>query len=170
MIQQIKWTERKFDLEQPIGMFPITLERLRGTPARLYDMLKELPAARLIRKDGAQWSIQEHAGHLLDIEELHDGRIDDFITGAAILRAADMTNKKTYLADHNNAKIENLLEAFKMSRMAFVQRLEKLDESALQNRALHPRLNVMIQPHQMAIFIAEHDDQHIAIMRTLINQ
>jgi hypothetical protein len=38
----------------------------------------------------------EHAGHLCAQEELARVRLDEYAAGAATLRAADMTNRKTW--------------------------------------------------------------------------
>jgi hypothetical protein len=79
------------------------------------------------RKDGDAWSIQEHAGHLVDLDGLHDGRLDDYLAGAAALRAADLKNRKTHEAGHNDRPLAELLEAFRGVRGRFVARLEAWD-------------------------------------------
>jgi hypothetical protein len=168
MIARIKWTERKFDFSQPIGLFPMTLERLRGTPVLIAHMVAPLTREQLTHKPAGAWSIQEHIGHLIDLEELHDGRIDDFLAGKETFRAADMSNAKTYAADHNSEDIHDLLKALSDVRAHFVKRLESLDESILSKAALHPRLQVPMRPVDMALFTAEHDDQHLAIIRSLV--
>ena len=115
------------------------------------------------------WSIQEHIGHLLDLEELHVGRIDDFIARKKILRAADMSNAKTIAADHNHANIHHMLNDFNNSRDELIKRLEALDNKTQKFQALHPRLQIMMRPVDMAYFTAEHDDHHIASMRIAMN-
>jgi uncharacterized damage-inducible protein DinB len=163
-----KWTTRKFNFDYPSEMFPVILERLRGTPARIESMTRELPKEKLTEPGpGNAWSIQEHVGHLIDLDELHDGRIDDFNNGSEVLRAADMENKKTYAADHNNRNIEELLREFHEARNHFISRLEKLDP---EKSALHPRLQKPMRVVDMAFFVAEHDDHHLALMRQLINR
>lgn len=169
MIIRIKWTERKFDFSQPIGLFPMTIERLRGTPIRLMHIAGSLSIAELTRKVKGAWSIQEHIGHLLDLEELHDGRIDDFLGGKEILRAADMSNAKTFNSNHNEVDVRKLLKDFRDTRNHFIKRLEELDEKILNRSALHPRLKVQMRPCDMALFTAEHDDQHIAIINEILN-
>src|SRR5712692_5869970 len=128
MIAQTKWIERKFNLDFPVGIFPCILERLRGTPARLEELVKSLPANILTARIENKWSIQEHVGHLFDLDDLHDGRIDDFLSGAKVLRSADMENKKTNEANHNANAIQNLLHQFRAGRQRFVGRLEQLND------------------------------------------
>jgi hypothetical protein len=169
MIQRIKWIDRKFEFNQPAGLFPMTLERLRGAPIRLSHFTGNLPKTVLTKKDGKAWSIQEHVGHLIDLEELHEGRIDDFLAGKTTLRAADMQNVKTNEANHNNADIKDLLYKFTRLRTNYIDRLEGLDEAILLRTSIHPRLNIPMRPVDMALFTAEHDDQHIAIIHELLS-
>ena len=62
------WFERKFDFTFPVEQFPNLCVRLRGTPARLEEILSGVSGGVLLRKPGDKWSTQEHAGHLLDLE------------------------------------------------------------------------------------------------------
>src|SRR3972149_2854707 len=64
------WFERQFPTGLPAELFPVVVERLRGTPARLEERLQTLPPTALTRRSGSTWSIQENAGHLLDLEPL----------------------------------------------------------------------------------------------------
>jgi len=103
-MKRTKWFEREFEFNLPAGVFPCVVERLRGTPARLEELVRALPPRALTaRRDGA-WSIQEHVGHLLDLDELHEGRLEDYARRLDTLRPADMDNRKTYEADHNDAR------------------------------------------------------------------
>lgn len=168
MIPQTKWTERTFDFSFHHGLFPNILERLRGTPARLEEMVSNVTQSLLTQREGSSWSIQEHIGHLIDLETLHEGRIDDFIAGKEKLRPADMTNQKTWEADHNNKSIRMLLNTLRSTRMVFVTRLEEAEPEVVTRMALHPRLNQRMRLVDMAYFVAEHDDQHLAIITRLI--
>lgn len=162
MIERLEWIKRQFAFELPLGMYANVVERVRGTPARLEDLTRGLSHEILARRDGDKWSIQEQAGHLLDLEELGMKRLDDFEAGREALVAADMTNRRTHEANHNANAIENLLSAFRKERMAFVKRLDSYDEAFVSRTALHPRLNQKIRVIDLAFFIAEHDDHHLA--------
>lgn len=167
MIQSIKWAERKFAFDFPIGVFPWIVERLRGTPARIEDLVRKIkPSALTMRADG-KWSIQENAGHLIKVEELHDGRIDDYLAGEEILRPADMENRRTQDADYNSMDIDSILEAFRTTRMNFVKRVEGLDDDIIGQVSFHPRLKVPMRFIDMTYFAAEHDDFHLAVIRRL---
>jgi hypothetical protein len=162
MVDRTEWIKRQFAFELPLGMYGNVVERVRGTPARLEDLTCDLTREALTRRDGDKWSIQEQAGHLLDLEDLGMQRLDDFEAGRETLVAADMTNKKTHEANHNTNTIENILTEFRTERMSFVQRLDSYDEAFVQRTALHPRLKVKIRVIDLAFFIAEHDDHHLA--------
>ena len=163
----MRWTDRRFTFDLPESLFPVVVERLRGTPARIEDKVQGLPSPLLSRRDGDAWSIQEHIGHLLDLDELHAGRLDDFLAGAPVLRAADMTNRKTWEAGHNERPLADLLQAFRRERESFVARLDAWDPNLLARTALHPRLNQPMRVIDMAFFTAEHDDHHLARMTEL---
>ena len=162
MVARVEWFKRQFSFELPIEMFANVVERVRGTPARLEDLTRSLPPEVLTRRDGDNWSIQEQAGHLLDLESLGMRRLDDYNDGSQTLVAADMTNRKTHEANHNANTIENILFAFRQERMEFVRRLDSYDEEFVQRTALHPRLNLKIRVIDLVFFIAEHDDHHLA--------
>lgn len=167
MIQRIPWSERRFDFKFPVGVYPEFIERLRGTPARVEDRIASIPAEFLTRRDGERWSIQENAGHLLDLEGLIQGRLDDFERGVAILRAADMTNRATEAARHHEKPIETILAAFRAERMRLVERLERVEPAGFARTAVHPRLDVPMRLVDMLDFQAHHDDFHIATMTEL---
>ena len=162
MVDRLEWIKRQFTFELPLGMYGNVVERVRGTPARLEDLTSGLPQELLTRRDGDKWSIQEQAGHLLDIGELEMKRLDEFEAGRDTLSAADMTNQLTHEADHNANSIENILSDFRKERMAFVARLDSYNEELVSRTALHPRLKIKIRVIDLAFFIAEHDDHHLA--------
>jgi uncharacterized damage-inducible protein DinB len=161
------WTDRRFTFDLPEALFPVVTERLRGTPARIEDKVRDLSPARLTRRPGDAWSIQEHIGHLLDLDQLHSGRLDDFLAGAPVLRPADVTNRRTWEASYNERPVAEILQAFRGERERFIARLEVWDPGLLSRTALHPRLQQPMRVIDMAFFTAEHDDHHLAAMTEL---
>ena len=96
---RIKWTDRRFDFSFPLELYPELLERLRGTPARVTERLEHVAPELRVRRPGQAWSIQEHAGHLADLDEsLFLPRVEEYLLGVDRLRAADMTNRATAAA------------------------------------------------------------------------
>lgn len=168
MIEPIAWLERGFAFDLPLAFFPNVLERLRGTPARLEDRLSEVSLERLVARSGEAWSALEHAGHLLAVEELHDGRLDDFLAGAARLRPAAHDPGRVAAARYNGRPARELLAAFRAARRGYVGRLEALDEAAVARRAFHPRLERDVNVLDMMVFAAEHDDHHLARITRLL--
>lgn len=160
----MRWTDRTFRFDLTVELFPVVIERLRGAAPRIEDKVRGLAAGVLTHRDGDAWSIQEHIGHLLDLDELHIGRLDDYLVGAAVLRPADMENRKTWQADHNQGSAEDLLQRFRREREIFVERLESWDPGRVGQSSLHPRLKQPMRVIDMAFFVAEHDDHHLARM------
>jgi uncharacterized damage-inducible protein DinB len=149
-------------------MFPNILERLRGTPARIGERIESVSSEMLTNKSGGRWSIQENIGHLLDLEPLWYGRGDDILAGVPEMRQADLKNIKTHAANHNSKALRELLLDFREARIKLVSRLEALDERAVQQYSLHPRLKTKMRVIDLAFFIAEHDDHHLAAITELI--
>jgi uncharacterized damage-inducible protein DinB len=157
-----QWFERKFDFSFPVELYPEIMERLRGTPARIEERVKDLPPALLTRREGDRWSIQENIGHLLDLDELFAGRFEDFGRGSEKLRAADLLNQKTHQAQHNGQPLEGILREFRRGRLALVGRLESAPPDYFRRTALHPRLDSPMRVTDLLYFVAEHDDHHLA--------
>jgi hypothetical protein len=170
MITVHDWFEREFNFDFPVTMFPMIVERLRGTPSRLQDRVGSLRRDVLIRRDGDDWSIQEHAGHLLDMRGLDNVRLEDFKAGRDVLTAADLNNLATYEANHNADAIEDILSRFRTERLKLVLELEGLDETMVAQTALHPRLQTPMRLVDWCFFVAEHDDHHLAQISDLLRK
>jgi hypothetical protein len=168
MTHRIKWTDRRFDFTFPAGIYPEMIERLRGTPARLEDRIGSTPADVLQRRDGERWSIQENAGHLLDLESLVMERLNQYLAGAVELHAADMSNRKTHEAGHNGVPVASILSDFREQRMQLVTRLDGLHAELFSRTAFHPRLGLPMRLVDMVFFQAEHDDYHLARISELM--
>jgi uncharacterized damage-inducible protein DinB len=162
MLRIKPWLERDFAFNTPRWMFPHIVERVRGGPPRLDEALHNQPEAELTERFENAWSIQEEAGHLLDIETLMSMRLDQLIQGASILQAWDGTNEATWNANHNTRKVQDILEAFRRSRLSFVGTLDELPEELIERSAFHPRLKKPVRIIDLASFVAEHDDYHLA--------
>jgi len=169
MITQTPWIERKFEFNFPVGLFPVIIERLRGTLSRIESQVKNKNEVELSRKIPGSWSVKEQIGHLYDLEELWYGRIEDFLAGKDSLRAADMTNSKTHGANHNDKNIDELLKQFAASRNKLIAKVENIDEATASITALHPRLQKPMRLVDSLFFVAEHDDHHLAKIRELLN-
>ena len=163
------WFERKFEFTFPVSQYPSLCVRLRGTPVRMEEMLRDVPQEVLVRKPEGKWSAKEHAGHLLDLESLWSARVSDFLSDEETLSAADLTNRKTHEANHNGREIRGLLAEFRDLRMGLLSRLAALDEAAFERTLLHPRLKQPMRLVDHLYFVAEHDDHHLAKVWELIS-
>jgi uncharacterized damage-inducible protein DinB len=162
------WFDRTFGFPIPIELFPDILERLRGTPARLEERLADVDdAATRARFDDA-WSIRENVGHLTDLEPLWTGRVDDLRNEAGRLRPADLQNRTTHQAGHNDFELDRLLTDFRAARAALMARLDAFSPENADLTALHPRLDRSMTIVDHAFFVAEHDDHHLATIAGLL--
>ncbi len=163
-MQQIKWFDRKFDFDFQQNIFPSIIERLAGTPIRLKTKIEHIPAELLEIKPDEKWSIKENIGHLTDLEPIWQGRLDDILNNEEYLRSADLENKKTDQAQHNKAGINDLLSEFQEIRKKTLDKLVVLTEQDVYKTALHPRLKTPMRTMDLFLFVAEHDDHHLAKM------
>ena len=135
------WFARKFEFTFPVEQHANLCVRLRGAPARLEEMVRGADREILIRRPEAeQWSAQEHAGHMLDLESLWMARVGDYLAGAEKLTAADLSNRKTFEADHNQRPMEEILGEFRRARLQLVSAAEKIDGAIFGRAMIHPRL------------------------------
>lgn len=156
------WFDRRFELGIPAAALPDLIERLRGTPPRLAERSALASPAQLTQRFDGGWSIQEHVGHILDLEALWLGRVDDLEAGAEILRAADLENRATWEAHHNDRSLDTLLDAFRSARDDLVRRVSSMARTSPERTALHPRLMQPMSLADLCFFVAEHDDHHLA--------
>jgi len=156
------WFERKFDFSFPVEQYPMLCMRLRGTPARLEELLRGVPRDVLLQKSDDKWSAQEHAGHLLDLEPLWLARVEDFLGDGNTLTVADLSNRKTHEADHNTRESTGILAQFRAARLRLVERVAAFEPTLFARTLLHPRLKQPMRLVDHLYFVAEHDDHHLA--------
>ena len=140
MSQVPVWFERRFEFSFPVELHPNLLARLRGTPARLEEVLRGRSREILIKKPQEKWSAQEHAGHLLDLEPLWLARVGDYVAGSVQLTVTDLQNRKTDEAKYNARRLERILSEFRAARGELVKRADEVDASLLARAIAHPRL------------------------------
>ena len=187
-MKRTNWFDRQFSLIQDNGLFPGILERLEGTAARLRskmaiiggDLARSedgLPAeatspAEVLTEAGAKagrWSIKKEVGHLLDLEPLWHERALQIIGDETHLLKADLTNRKTHETDHDQVDITDLISRFAAEREKLMGVLSRVAEADLEKSALHPRLGTPMRLIDLAFFVAEHDDHHLAQITHLAN-
>ena len=166
MQEMMKWLDRRFAYVPPAGEYPVIVERLRGTPARMAERVHFVPSAVLTRRSGDGWTAQEQFGHLLDLEALWSLRVDEFLRGVTELTAADMSNRRTHEAGHNQRSIHAIVAEFTVARQNLVLRLDHASNPDVTS--FHPRLKRPMRLVDFCFFMAEHDDHHLAIATRLL--
>jgi uncharacterized damage-inducible protein DinB len=157
-----KWFDRKFDFSFDQNILPSIIERLEKTPLLLKIKMDEIPTEHLTIKRNGKWSIQENIGHLIDLEPIWQGRLEDILNNKEELRAADLENKKTDLAGHNEKDIHDLIDEFMNIRFLTIKKLRELTDNEAYKSSLHPRLKTPMRTMDLFLFVAEHDDYHLA--------
>ena len=157
-----RWFDRTFEPGLPASEAPGLLDRLRAAPDRVASLLDRIPVAIRMYKPEGRWSVQEHAGHLVDLEDLWASRLDDFDRGRQVLHPADLQNRRTHDARHNERDPRDLIAAFRTARTAIVDRLAGWSPEELSRVSRHPRLDQPMSVVDFCFFVAEHDDHHLA--------
>lgn len=170
MITREPWTQHVFPTGFSPGWIYNVIERLEGTMPRLRVLCSALNESMASKRWNDQWSIKDHVGHLHDLESLHMGRLEDFTERKSVLRAADMQNTRTEQAMHGEKSLPFLLDQLELSRRRFLDSLSNLDDESMYFESLHPRLNTWMKPVDLAFFVAEHDDHHLATIRAIIHK
>jgi uncharacterized damage-inducible protein DinB len=150
-------------------VYPNVCARLRGTPARLEELLRGRTREILVSKPQEKWSAQEHAGHLLDLEPLWLARVEDYVAGSAELTVTDLQNRKTDKANYNAQLLETILAGLRNARAKLLSRAGELDSSLFSQAIPHPRLKTPMRLVDHLYFVAEHDDHHLARIWELVN-
>lgn len=161
------WIERTFTFDFPAKKHPDIVERFAGLPARIDERVRGLTRAQLTwtdtpGPDAKGWSIQENIGHLIQLEAIFGGRIEDFLAGLPELRPADITNQATHRAKYNEHDINAMTAELRTTREAQVRRLRALSDTDFARVSVHPRLKVPMRLVDAVCFVCEHDDYHMA--------
>jgi uncharacterized damage-inducible protein DinB len=169
-MEPVKWFDRKFNFDYKENIFPEILQRLKETPSRLTNIIKTIPDELLSARQDGKWSIKENIGHLTDLEPLWQLRLDDIISGTTEMHPADLSNTKTYEANHNSRSAEELLHDFDVVRNQTLGKLQKIDDDIIFRSSLHPRLKTPMRTMDLFLFVAEHDDYHLTTISTIAQQ
>ena len=169
-MKRTKWFDRQFPRIHDNGLMPGLIERLEGTPARLLNKLRIAPEFVSQSGSGHPWSLKKEIGHLIDLEPLWYERLNEIRRGEKELLAADLTNRKTFETAHDASSFENLVEDFSVERSKLVSLFRGLTEEEMENISVHPRLKTNMRAIDLAWFVAEHDDHHLAQMQLLMEE
>ena len=163
-MKKLKWFERQFTFGLSPAMLPFYLERLEGTIVRLEEKVKDFPEEMLSTKLNTKWSVKQNIGHLAEVDQIANRRIDEIVSGVSPLSPAVFEPG----GDYNAQPVGQVLAFFKDHRKNNLAKYRDLMESDLQKSSLHPRLKVQLTPVDLAWFDAEHDDHHLVTINDLL--
>jgi len=169
-MKRTNWFDRQFPRIHDNGLMPGLIERLEGTPARLLNKLKIAPESASRLGSNHAWSLKKEVGHLLDLEPLWYIRLNEIKRGEKELLAADLTNRKTFETAHDESSFEKLVHDFSIERFKLVSLFRGLTDAEMENISVHPRLKTNMRAVDMAWFVAEHDDHHLAQIQLLMEE
>ena len=156
-MKKLAWFDRKFTFGMPVGMLPFFLERLAGTHARIEKKVAGYSDDILSNKLNGKWSVKENIAHLAEVDEIALKRIDEMVKGISPMSPAVIQPGQ----DYNARSIQDVVSFFRKNRETNINRYRTLREEDLSKASLHPRLNVKMNPVDLAWFDAEHDDHHL---------
>lgn len=167
-MKRTEWFNRTFPPIADNGLLPGIIERIEGTPARLRYKLTNRDHRIIDKLHEGKWTIKKEIVHLIILEDLWKARIKQFAAGVEELKPADLTNKATHESELDQLPLPHLLDLFEHTRSELVVQLRALDEAFLLRSSLHPRLKQPMRAIDMANFVAEHDDHHLAQITALL--
>lgn len=159
----LRWFDRKLTFGYPVEMLPFFLERLDGTAARIEHKVSTLDDTLLSSRLDDKWSVKQHIGHLAEVDQVANKRIQEMVRGVSPMSPAVFEP-----SDYNAWPVEKILEFFRVTRQKNLASYGGLHEQDLKKSSLHPRLNVMMTPVDLAWFDAEHDDHHLVKINEII--
>lgn len=164
----LPWSQRQLPFGKGADEFPNLIERLRGTPARVADLLSNQSIERLVLRVQGRWCAMEHVAHLLLLDQRFHARIDDFLALRPTLCRIELGDQHHWLELTRSRHPGDLLEEYRLTRLDLVRRTSALQGHFLQHKAVHPCLGSAYTPVDMALWIAEHDDHHLLAMRAAL--
>lgn len=164
-MKKLEWFERQFSFGLPAGMLPFYLERLQGTLPRLEKKVSTVSEEMLSTKYEGKWSVKQNIGHLAEVDEIANKRIDEMQQGITPMSPAVFEPK----LDYNAKPIKEVLAFFAKNRTENLKKYKQLSDVGLSKASLHPRLKVEMTAVDLAYFDAEHDDHHLVRINEILN-
>jgi uncharacterized damage-inducible protein DinB len=161
------WAQRKFAFGHPPWMLADFVERLRGVVPRLGPLLDGVDAATANRQSNGSWSIAQNVGHLADVEDLWQERLEDLRQARRVYTPADPARFQAAAARHEGRPLADILAELSERRDRLVAALASAPPALQAASAFHERLQIPMRLVDCAQFYAEHDDHHLIRIRTL---
>ena len=84
----LPWFERNLKFGYGTEMLPFFIERLEGTIVRLELKVKGVNDSLLSKRLDNKWSIKENIGHLAEVDEIANRRIEEMTSGTPVMSPA----------------------------------------------------------------------------------
>lgn len=166
-LERPPWAQRRFAFVHPPWMLADFTERLRGLLPRLGPLLMGIPEDAAHERIDGKWSIAQNVGHLSDVEELWQERLEDLRQGRAVYQAALPARFQSAANRHQERSLEAITRELGERRSRLVDALANAPPSLQEASAFHERLQVPMRLVDCAQFYAEHDDHHLLRVRAL---
>jgi hypothetical protein len=161
------WAQRKFTFGHPPWMLTDFIERLRGVLPRLDVLVVGLDDDRAHRQVDGKWSIAQNIGHLSDVEELWQNRLEDLRAGRKTYSPAVGARFQELARRHQDRPVSETLKEFSNRRSRLIEALADASPDLQRAAAFHERLQISMRLVDCAQFYAEHDDHHLIRIRRL---
>ena len=161
------WAERKFKFGHSPWMLTDFIERLRGVLPRLDVLVLELDDELAHRQVDGKWSVAQNIGHLSDVEELWQERLEDLRVGRKTYSPAVGARFQELATRHQDRPLHETLMEFRSRRSHLVGALTGASPELQRASAFHERLQTSMRLVDCAQFYAEHDDHHLIRIRKL---
>src|SRR5262245_23824707 len=166
-LERPPWPQRSFSFVHPPWMLADFTERLRGLVPRLAPLLSGLTEEQARHPLDGKWSIAQNVGHLSDVEELWQERLEDLKNGRQSYTPAVPSRFQELAKRHQQRSVAETLGEFKARRSRLVEALLQASPELQLSSAFHERLQVPMRLVDCAQFYAEHDDHHLIRIRRL---
>jgi uncharacterized damage-inducible protein DinB len=166
-LERLPWAQRQFAFVYPPWMLADFIERLRGVIPRLGPLLEGLTDDDAHRMFEGKWSIAQNVGHLADVEELWQERMEDLRQGRPTYTPAEPARFQGLAVRHQERSLAAIVNELKERRSRLVQALALASPDLQRASAFHPRLKTTMRLVDCAQFYAEHDDHHLLRVRAL---
>lgn len=119
------------------------------------------------RQVEGRWSIAQNMGHLSDVEELWQERLDDLRKGKKTYTPAVGARFQELAKRHQALPLSEIISELKERRSHLVDALASASPELQRASAFHERLQVPMRLVDCAQFYSEHDDHHLLRIRQL---
>lgn len=166
-LERPRWAERTFQFVHAPWMLADMIERLRGIVPRLRPLLSELDEVTAHRRHENTWSIAQNVGHLSDVEDLWQERLEDLRQGRETYTPADPARFQAAAERHQLRPLAATVAELAERRARLVEALVQAPPGLQRATAFHARLKTPMRLVDCAQFYAEHDDHHLLRIREL---